>query len=78
MALADHQIDAGDSQHNSKEDDGRRRSIGRVTTGIAIEHIVDITDDGIHAGGIQVSAKQCNRVALGLKFADEAGNDQIK
>ena len=57
MLLADDEIDACDGQHDGKQDDGRRRRIRRITAACAIEHVVNIANDGIHFGCIQVCAK---------------------
>ena len=78
MLLADQQVNTGDGQHDGEQDDGGSRSIGRITAGVAVEHIVDITNDGIHFSRIQIGAKEGNRIGICLERADEAGDDEIK
>ena len=76
--LADQQIDAGNGQHDGKQDHGRGGSVGRIAAGVAVEHIVDITHDGVHFRRVQVRAEEGNRVGVSLERTDEAGDDEIE
>ena len=58
MFLADHQIDAGDGQHDGKQKYSRRGCIGRITTAVTVEHIVNITYYRIHLRCIQIRSEQ--------------------
>ena len=78
VLFAYQQIDAGDCEHNDKQDDCRCGCVGRVAAGVAVEHVVDIAHNGVHARCIQVRPKECHRVGVGFKSADKAGDNQVK
>ena len=74
MLPADEQVDAGDGQHDGKQDDGRRRRVGGVAAAVAVQHIVDIAHDGVHLRRVQIHTEQCHRIAVGLERTDETGD----
>ena len=78
MLLADHQINAGDGQNDGKEDDRRRRSEGRITAAVAIEHVVNITYDGVHFRCVQIGTEDGHRVRVGLERTDKACDNQVE
>ena len=78
MFLARQQVNHRNGQHDHKQHHRRRGGIGRIAACVAVEHIVHITYDGVHPGGIEIRAEQRHRVGIRLKCADKAGDDQIK
>lgn len=78
MLPADEQVDTGDGQDDGEQQDRRRRCVGGITAAVAVQHVVDITHNGIHFRRIQVCAEQCHRVAVCLKGADESRDDQVE
>ena len=75
---ADKQVYNRNSQHDREEDYRRRRSVGRISARISVEHIVDITDDRVHTGDVEVGSEERNGVAVSLERADEAGYHEVK
>ena len=75
---ADHQVDAGDGQHDGKQDHSCGRGEGGVAAAVAIEHIVDVAHDGVHPCGVQIRAKQSHGIAVRFECTDEARDDQIE
>ena len=78
MLFAHKQIDACDGQDDGKQDDSRRRCVGGIAAAVPVEHVVYIAYDGVHAGRVQIGAKQRHRVAVGFKRADKSRDDQIE
>ena len=67
---ADQQVDAGDGQDDDKQDDCRRGGIGRIAAAVSVKHVVNITDDRIHARRIEVRSKERHSIAVGLEGSD--------
>ena len=78
MLAADHEVNAGNGQHDGKQNNGRRRCVRRISAAGAVKHIVHIAHDGVHARHIQIRTKQRHAVTVGLECADKAGDYQIK
>ena len=78
VLLADQQIDARDGEHDDKEHDSRGRGIGREAAAVAVEHIVNVADDGVHLCGVEVGAEERDGVAVCLESADKARDDEVK
>ena len=76
--FADQKVDHRDRKDDGKEDQRGRGSIRRVSARIAVEHVVDIADDGIHAGGIEVRSENGDFVTICFKSTDEARNHEIE
>ena len=74
---ADHQIHAGDGQHDGKQNQRRRGGEGRIAPAVAVQHIIHIAHDGVHPGGVQIRAEEGNGVAVGFERADKPGNDHL-
>ena len=65
VLFAYQQIDAGDCEHNDKQDDCRCGCVGRVAAGVAVEHVVDIAHNGVP---IYFLPYVTNTLAVGLVF----------
>ena len=78
MFFADKQVYAGYSQHDCKKYNRCRGSVGRITAAVSVKHIINITYDSIHFGGIQVRAEEGNGVAVCLESTDESCDYQVK
>ena len=78
VLFAHQQVDAGDGQHDGKQKNGRGGGVGGIAAGIAVEHIIDIAHNGIHACGVQVRAEQGHGIGIGLEGPDEAGDHQVE
>ena len=78
MLAADQKIDDRDGQHDQKQHHRSRRRIGGVAAGIAVEHVVDIANQRVHFGRVQVGAENGNRIGVGLESTDKAGDHQVK
>ena len=78
VLFADQQIDARDGEHDDKENDRRGGCIGREAAARAVEHIVNVADDGVHLCGVEVGAEERDGVAISLKSADKARDNKVK
>ncbi len=78
ILLADRKVDRGNGQDDDKEYDRRGGSKGGIAAALAVKHIVDITDDGVHVRDIEICAEKRNRVAVRLECADKAGNYKVE
>lgn len=76
--FAHQQIDAGNGKDDGKQYNGRRRRVGGEAAAVAVEHVVDVAHNGVHARRIQIRAEQRHRITVRLERADEAGDYQIK
>ena len=72
------QIDTSNCQNNGKQYDCRRRCKGRISPAVAVKHIINVSDDGVHFGCVKIGAEQSNCVAVGLKCADKTCDNQIE
>ena len=75
---AHHQVDDGDGQNDEEEDQCRRAGVGRIPARIAVEHVIHVTHDGVHAGHVQVRAEDGDLIRVRLEGPDEARDDQIE
>ena len=75
VLLADQKVYAGYGQYDEEEDYGGGRGVGRESSAVTVEHILDIADDGVHLGGVEVCAEKGDRVAVRLECADKSGDD---
>ena len=78
VLLADQQVDARDGEHDDKKNDRRGRGIGGEAAAVAVEHIVNVADDGVHLCGVEVGAEERDGVAIRLESADKARDDEVK
>ena len=58
MAPAYQEIDASDGKHNGEKNQCCCGGVGRIASGVAVEHIIDVAHDRIHAGRVQICSEQ--------------------
>ena len=78
MFAAHQEIYDRDGEHDDKQQHGRGRCIGRISAAVAVEHVIDIADDGVHTRRIEVYAKDGNCVTVRLKGTYEAGDHKVE
>ena len=78
VLFADQQIDNGDGQDYHEQNDSRRRGKGGISSAVSVEHIVDVADDGIHLGDVELSTEERDGIAVRLERAYESRDNEVK
>ena len=78
VLFADGEVYDGYRQNDQEQNNRRGGCERRIAAAVPVKHIVDISDDRVHFGGVKFCAEQRDRVAVGFERTDKAGYDQIK
>ena len=78
VLLADKKINTGYSQNDDEQNNCRGRCKGRISSAVAVEHIVDVAYYSIHLGGVKIRAEEGHRVAIRLERSDKACDNKVE